>query len=730
MKPHNPFLEDAKRNRSLETLMPWLDNNGNRTNYLDFNGQSSFFSQGNAIGITDNIISPLDLWELSNKDTFFSGLIDQFVTSVFKNGFFVKRKTDKNGVELGTEAEANKIYDILLNWDIMKKMQKRTYGKWFDGGGNYLWFTYKNGSKIDVGIENFLDSGMSRVQVFGNDSLQKISKYEVIDGSQQVVYNLDPTKGMVYHGRYSQGGDYRFSSNPAKKAVYPFILKKYIQGANQSRFTNGMQDPVVMTPNYDKLKSIFEYMQSNKISGQAMQEFMKNPIKFAAKLSEKDNNTIQTEMVGARNANKILKLSLPQDITKVATTNKDMQSIELIELCNNEMQLATRISKGVISTQDSKYSNAEVEADNFNKFVVDPEKSSIEWEINNIILEWIYPAFDKAVYEVRFGRDPDAEDLEIFRMKTERANAVSLLINPNKWEFNPETFEWEKLDATNVDSKQSTVNKDTITDKKEKDDVKEDRADKTVVTPSDKALKSPDAKKFQRIIKNAVENQLEGYIKKVSKYDDIKEARKNIKKDFPALSSSGLSVNTLKQQLIKQGNKGVKAFEEETKEVKRAMLPFLVGLFDAKAVLLLKGWQFLDKDQQKDISEYFGDDFKGYEGLDEATRSQVETMLRDSEDLEAFTALLNSELVDIATNRSNLIYKTETAQSVEASRYAMYEDEGYTKKKWASTRDKRVRPAHRQADMEGWIGINEAFRSGVTRPSWEKDCRCTLLFDL
>lgn len=48
-------------------------------------------------------------------------------------------------------------------------------------------------------------------------------------------------------------------------------------------------------------------------------------------------------------------------------------------------------------------------------------------------------------------------------------------------------------------------------------------------------------------------------------------------------------------------------------------------------------------------------------------------------------------------------------------------------KKWQTVGDKRVRPAHRANQAEGWIAFDQLFSSGHDRPPTDQGCRCTLL---
>lgn len=48
-------------------------------------------------------------------------------------------------------------------------------------------------------------------------------------------------------------------------------------------------------------------------------------------------------------------------------------------------------------------------------------------------------------------------------------------------------------------------------------------------------------------------------------------------------------------------------------------------------------------------------------------------------------------------------------------------------KQWLSVGDRRVRPAHRANQAQGWIPLGDAFQDGSKRPPTDSGCRCTLL---
>jgi 2'-5' RNA ligase len=906
-------------------------------------GQSHFFDMqpfyttsgiGNIIGLTDQAVSSKDLYELMERDSYISALYDQLVSVITKNGW-------RFGGSVGlARAYSNKLESIKIDDLIASVIAAR----WADGGGNFLSHTVKAGRDLEVRVEPFLAEGFSRVAVYGDNKNRKVTGYEIIDSfTQRPIYSFNSETDYIFHGRYSQRGDFRFSSNPAKKAVFWYILKKTIAGMTLSSFQNGLQDPTIMSLDYDglaKLATAFS-TQNNKVGGSVAgnfsKEFSTDPIKFFRDQAEITKSIIADELTGPGNANKAIMTKVPVTVTKVGRDNKSMETIPLLQVCDEEMGYAFRMSKGIINTKDSKYSNAEVESDNFQSLVVEPEQKYIaDWVMN-----WVMPIFfsnyDKEKNPFIFGVDPDAEDLQSYELMTNRTKSQSEIIaalvgtgyeldlekneiikvgeptlstppdksgNQEVGKSGPENVVDNTKDASavNVEKKKSrgviravqnvapsgcvmamldpsefasllteiaytdtyttnesyasgkvtdqhitllyglekTVTTQIIQEKldgtfddteifldhltvfkpegkeyevlviecKPTDNILEAnsilrdlpyqnnhpdykphvtlaylkkgegdkylenidlpkqsfRIQKIVFSPDgssdsetvmdftktdestraflDKAIDGKNAKKFESIIRNATTDQLNFYTKKLAKYDTLEEAIKNVQKDLPSITSSGLPVNTMKAQLMKFAKVGMVEFEATHKkrsysratEYEYEYPPELVELFDTKSQVLLKGWDSLDEDQRAIMDKFWSSrPYDGYQGLDAELSSEVNTILKRSLDAGLGIAEAVKEMQVLTPERAEWralrIAKTESAQAIEVTRYQLYTSNGYKWKKRVTVNDDRVRDRHRDDREEGWIPIADSFKaSGEQGPHDAVNCRCNLRY--
>ncbi len=706
------------------------------------------------VGVLDLRVSPKDLYEMINRDTYVSGLFDSLMKTLFKNDYYVDVVKDRNGKELGSKRKARYYTEQLKRAQFEILVEKQVNAELADGGGNALLYTVQTDKGLEFRCDPFLYNGRPRVRVFGDLHTQKVWKYEIVDETMMTVHTLDPKENYMMHTRYSQAGDFRFSTGPAKKAVYWYILKKYLAGANLARFKNGLQSPVISTPDYSALTSIITAMAATtgKVSDNSTPEFMRNPLMFLAKQGVIDDELFRTVTARPDKTNQLIRLNFPQKFEQIGTNNRDMQTKELIALCDKQMGFAYRTSEGVLNTSNSKYSNAEIERDNWDELVVDPIKRKIEKVGEEFYLPVIDPLFDTRLYRLRFGRDADQEDLDIYNAKTERNTGIANLLVQlssvsDTAKYNFETNEIEPV-VQEESNKQNSVEPNDVEDN---DDIVENndlqRANKAS-SISHKAITSPEGKSFNTLVKKSIAKQLNAYVDKTRVYSDPQTMLSNLDKDMQSISKYGLSVNTYKQQLVKTTRLGHEDFLKN-KRSKRygdqqdlAYPQSIIDMLDSKAQFMIKGYSSLSPSQKELIKKgyYLGDrDISTYSGFDAETTNQINTIIKNK--LENSTALspatvddirgtILEEIGNMSSSRADRIINTEIAQSTQAVRYNLYLEDGWNTKAWIDSNDDRVRESHRENAAQGFIDINEPFQNGSYTPADEIDCRCDLVFGM
>lgn len=231
---------------------------------------------------------------------------------------------------------------------------------------------------------------------------------------------------------------------------------------------------------------------------------------------------------------------------------------------------------------------------------------------------------------------------------------------------------------------------------------------------------------------------IKSYASKVKDYRTIEEARRKFKEDFPTISAVGFSVRTMKEQLLKFARQGIEEFEETTgeKRLQRGVDDFVYpkgidALVDAKAQLMVKGWDSLNPNQRKQIQTYYGKkQWSGYKGMEAATSEQIlrelEKAYKETLGFDKSADRLQKIAPTMSRRQAELIVSTEIPQSVEASRYLTYTEAGYNEVRWLTVGDGRVRIAHSANERQGWIQVDGVFVSGSKSPAEEIACRCGL----
>jgi len=550
-------------------------------------GSNSLFT-----GVQDYTINAADVHQMVNQDTYFSSLLKTAEEQIFvKGGYFEAQK--RRIPELEAILEDNQVEKLL------RKIFKYDFA---DGGGN--WILYPKNRQIVV--DPFWAEGFHRAKVFGNDDTREIEKVQILSRARGYlpIFEVDLTKNnrFIHLGRYENGGHYLFSSNPAKRAVFWWMVKKY---------------PAIMSPAYDKMAAMVKAFseQRPQVSGggdNLTQKFTNDFIKNFAQNADLTKEILK-EATGARNNNKLIYLKSPVDITTIGRDNKSMESLELLRICNEEISFACGIGRGILDAEHSKFNNAEQMRDNFMNFVVKPYQRKFEKLLNEVILPFYSPEFRARDEKYIFGKEIGEEDIEIYKAKTERISSQADIItklNGTNYKLNLETMEIEE----NVQTLPKEKGKEQITQKKIKETEIEDqienkdnqRVDKKNLTET--ALESGKFSKFNNSLQNAITKQIKDYIDKLESYNDTQTAIDNFDKDFKPISQFGLGVQPIKSQLVAFAKMGTESVQKELGKQKRDDIneipAEILEILDIQSQILVKGWNSL-KDSQMEIAEKF-----------------------------------------------------------------------------------------------------------------------------
>jgi hypothetical protein len=717
--------------------------------FLDTSQQILSVGQ-DVIGLTDHAVSAHYLYEIVTKDTYFGGLFEQLVDNIFENDFYFQQKKGESG-KLGNKYFLANGKDILEENGYRDLITELVYGLRGDGGGNSLLMTTRNGSKLELRVENFLADGVPRVRVHGDQRNRMIIKYEVIDQIQMPVYTLDPKANFVKHIRYQRGGNYMFSTNPAKKAVYWYILKNRLAGATLSGHKNGFQEPYIVTTDYSQIKSIMEAMGNSQISANTTREELRDPLKFISKQAEITDAILRSHIGDNRNTGQVIRLPLPAKIEKIGKSSQDLSTIEWLKICDEQIGYALRSSKGIIDTKDSKYANAEIEKDNWSSFVVDSLKTQLEKITLDYIIPILIPNYDATKYEFKLGREPSEEDMKIFEVKTRRNSSIATIIqklstvdgyeydleedvivkNPNmvsnatSKEKNDSVKVADTQDLKTEESKKVMSQQDE--DKKKAKYEKEKQTDKIMRQYRKKHSIEEVSEDFANWLKRGIEKQLNERLDTLRGYtEDSKEA--DIETQVLPINRFGVNVVSYKGKLSKAVNNFLNAdVQIRFRDIKREV----EDMIDARAEMMIKGIGSMSKERQGYVLEAFGKEFSGYAGFDKETSQIISDIVskayKEGRGIKGATEDLKANIEGISDGRAKLIAHTDVAQSIEAVRYTSNIARGMDMKTWNTMQDSKVRQTH--VDTQGeTVPVEADFSTGVNRPSWEFQCRCNLTY--
>jgi len=735
---------ETKDNETLiRGFLDHLGYNGGETNFLQ--PQINIHGYNGNSGVSDYTINPLDVFQMCSQDSYFSSLVKTAEEQIFVNGGYFD-------AQIRRLPELQSIYKKYKIEELLRKIFKYEFA---EGGGN--WILYPKNRKLVV--DPFWAEGSHRVKIYGDNDEREIFKADILSYSRgqtairSIAINQD--NRFIKIGRYEDGGSYMFSSNPAKRAVFWWIIKKYIGGANLMVFKNGLQEPLIVDPAYDKLAAMAQVFTGGKVSSEGgvntTKEFLKDPLKSFAK-----NADLTIEMLrqaqGVQNTNKILYAKTPINVTKIGRDNKSMETIRLRDICNQEISFACGIGRGVLDAENAKFNNAEQMKDNLMNFVVKPYQRKFEQLINEIFLPFYSPEFEARSEKYIFGKEINEEDIAVFKANTERtgiqAEIIPKLIGTG-YELDLDKMVLVKVSTPITPKTENTEikNNEKIVEKKieAKAEIQSQRSQEPTEkkTLIENILDGTKFQKFNSSVENILTKQLTNYNEKLAKYENTQEAIDNFDKDFKPISNFGFGVQQAKTQLLMFGRFGVESVQNELGKTKRANtdgfdFPMeVLEVIDIQSQILVKGWESLGTNQLEIARQFFPKlentaNGSPYKGLDNQTGQQVLNILKNGLEqgigTKEIAKNLSEKIPEISKSRATLITETETSKAFQTARFVEYKNEGAKWKKWSTARDKLVRDSHTKNMNQGWIPFDNYFSSGEVTSGTAPRCRCDVLF--
>ena len=89
---------------------------------------------------------------------------------------------------------------------------------------------------------------------------------------------------------------------------------------------------------------------------------------------------------------------------------------------------------------------------------------------------------------------------------------------------------------------------------------------------------------------------------------------------------------------------------------------------------------------------------------------------------------IQKQYPEYADWRAERIVRTETQTIIGDTEFRTYKNNGTTQKKWITARDDRVRASHAENANQGWISIDDTFKTGHLHHPGGINCRCATLY--
>lgn len=414
-----------------------------------------------------------------------------------------------------------------------------------------------------------------------------------------------------------------------------------------------------------------------------------------------------------------------KDVKEFLKTNKDMQYIELLDKCEQQISRAFGLTH---TTSDTKYSNAQT----FNYQAYDKFGRQIQDKIAVMFNTWLLPKFGVETSEnLQFVfnelDDPDKQAKDEFMLNvmntlvslSDNTNYRAQIVNEFRdrigiSELPLNLFESTVQAQTQIEGfkKKSKSLLDQFFDGKTPTE-KALESDAYIHYEADKSTKKRVKKGFLGKLEAAVALQLQDAAKQIKNSDSTEYKLKPLETyySFNSMESDLLRFTEPVIIEVKARYKALKGEELET-FAKFTYPQSLINLVKERVNAILNG----------------NDTFAA---VDVTTEVAITALIEENigEGLDAVLQAISLGVQSISERRAELIAQGTVASIVEESRYTLYSQEaGFTVKRTLTALDANVTDICRQNAVEGIIPINQPHKSGEQVPPNHFGCRSTEIY--
>lgn len=551
------------------------------------------------------------------------------------------------------------------------------------------------------------------------DSLnQKARRYAlIIDGAEQKgeLGNLQNDLDLV-HFKAVDSVVKPFADSPIDGCYDWILFYQHAVEANNKLASRAWVNILALLPENDQQTT--EYLQKKDDKGKS----------GATTLGER----LQGLFGGTKNSSKIAILDRIRDIKEVGKTNREMQFVETQDIIAQQIGHCFGFTLADLG-KDVTYSNASTFNYQQYDLVGRQEEAQFSQKINSFLLPRLlqnkqFTTLYEAVLsgDIFFKFNPPKNPDKVTNTNlnlTVLEKMIGFSTSPQyKAKLINEFRDKEGLDPIDesllIEAEPTNPDPQTV-------DVKatENFDSKRPPTPTQLALaskefergKGKDRKGYLPHFENKIEQQLIDYTETIKKKLNS-DILKDFDEDFPKITKF-YKRKDIKKDLLVFAKMGYQSFLDNTKKEKFSSLEDL------------KVPDYIIKAVEKRTGYLLGES-EGYEGIDEATKDQIKTILINNISLSTqdLVNLILIQIPDITQNRAKIITESNVGDMVEGARYDSYSNEGYNWKVWFTVNDPNVRDTHRDNEKIGIIPIGKEFPNGNMRPGEDPFCRCTSVY--
>lgn len=656
--------------------------------------------------IKASLLSQSQIRKIFDSNTELIHLKSLWMANVGRNGTSVH--IEREMTERSKDRFQKLLYRVLYSDLRWSDLHKQIISKIFEEGNAVVWHNDEGQPVVE---------SIFRFNVY-KDDMNKRARYAYIDpktnteapGLQNLVHGED-----VWHIKDPMFADRWIAPPRVNLALAFLILENNGVKANSKLFANGLIGTILLKMNPEATKDPkLTTPDENGVTG--IQRRMRE---------------IWDSMTGVSKSNQVHPLSWLEQVFEPGKDNKSMQFVDLLkDVAPERIAWAWNITLADLGSGDNTtYNNTQT----FSYVLYEKIGRHLEEAEDDLRNEFLLPkaGYPTANYgDIYVQYDKPSNPDRINYQEQARHDWLANLITLNEYRDSQDLSPVDDGDVYYKDWVVSTAPAPDDTTDTAFAVKKNETLSFAKGTPTDKALKSKDYRRFEKRWGDSLTKQLNEFLERFSEVSD--DGLENYEVKLKKIETF-YSFPTLKKDISKFAKRGLDLVKKD-KRVKFKNIADLRTINFADDPFgqfpdIVKEWV-----EQRTAWVLKGGEFEGmtFAGVDEATTQEISNLIKDnlSKGAVEIAKIITERIPELVRYRSERIARTEVANAVEGSQFVMYKQEFGEKGTitWQTAQDEDVRASH--AGNNGkTVQIGETFPNGNTRPGQDVNCRCTALYE-